>query len=124
MRACWNLKSTFDFGRTRNGAPASCATGGSFAFEGEASSPLQQLTTERWFELRLQVACAHEQTQTREKLGVADCVLEVENLTLNLRMISKSSAYPTTVSFVQVAAPLAATNSARKSICCGCSEDT
>jgi hypothetical protein len=22
MRACWNLKSTFDFGRTRNGAPS------------------------------------------------------------------------------------------------------
>jgi hypothetical protein len=31
------------------------------------------------------------------KLGLADCVLEVENLTLKLRMISKSSAYPTTV---------------------------
>ena len=37
------------------------------------------------------------------KLGVADCVLEVENLALKLRMISKSSAYPTTVSPVQVA---------------------
>ena len=36
------------------------------------------------------------------KLGLADWFLEVENLALKLRMISKSSAYPTPVSLVQV----------------------
>ena len=81
MRACWNLKSTFDFGRTRNGAPASCATGGGFAFEGEASSPLQRVAAAGSLRPRAD--------RNSGKLGVADCVLEVENLALKLRMISK-----------------------------------
>jgi hypothetical protein len=41
-----------------------------------------------------------------DKLGksqlLADCALEVENLALRLRMISKNSAYPATDSPVQV----------------------